>query len=57
MESSKLGYWLQVSANIGILAGLILVGLQMTQSNSLAATQLLSDNIESQITHDLADQS
>jgi hypothetical protein len=54
MESSKFGYWLQVSANIGILAGLILVGFQIAQSNSLTATQLFSDSIESQITRDLA---
>lgn len=54
MESSKFGYWLQVSANIGILAGLILVGFQIAQSNSLTASQLLSNSIESQITRDLA---
>ncbi len=31
----KLGQWLQVSANIGILAGLILVGLQINQNTEL----------------------
>ena len=54
MESSKFGYWLQVTANIGILAGLILVGLQMVQSNSLVATQLISDGMDSAITRDLS---
>ena len=36
MESSKVGYWLQVGANIGILAGLVLVALQMEQNQSSA---------------------
>ncbi len=40
MESSKLGYWLQVGANIGILVGLILVGLQIQQSIELTRVQL-----------------
>ncbi len=40
MESSKVGYWLQVGANIGILGGLILVGLQMQQNSELLSAQL-----------------
>ena len=35
MESSKLGNWLQVGANIAILAGLILVGVQINQNTEL----------------------
>ncbi len=36
----KLGQWLQVGANVGILASLILVALQMQQSIDLARIQL-----------------
>ena len=43
MESSKVGYWLQVGANIGILAGLILVGFQINQASYLVRVQLASD--------------
>ena len=40
MESSNSGHWLQIVANIGIIAGLFLVGVQVMQSNTLAASQL-----------------
>ena len=43
MESSKIGYWLQVFANIGILVGLILVGMQISQASFLVQNQLVSD--------------
>ena len=35
MESSKIGYWLQVGANVGILIGLVLVGVQLQQTNEI----------------------
>ncbi len=35
MESSKFGYWLQIGANVGILAGLVLVSLQISQNTNL----------------------
>jgi hypothetical protein len=54
MESGKVGHWLQVAANIGILAGLLLVGGQMMQSNTLAASQLFSESVDSQIARQLA---
>ena len=38
----KLGQWLQVSANIGILAGLILVGLQINQNTELTRLNFYS---------------
>ncbi len=43
MESSKVGYWLQVGANIGILVGLIMVGFQINQAGYLLRNQLVSD--------------
>ena len=40
MISDKVGYWLQVIANVGLLAGLIMVGLQIYQSNLIALSQV-----------------
>ncbi len=57
MESSKAGRlanWLQIGANLGILAGLILVGFQIAQSNRIAAAQLFGENVESNISSYLA---
>ena len=31
MESIKVGYWLQVGANVGLLVGLLLVGYKLTK--------------------------
>lgn len=39
MEFSKVGYWLQVGANIGILVGLILVGLQIKQNTDITRAE------------------
>ena len=44
MEVSKFGYWLQVGANVGILVGLILVGLQMKQTSDVLEVQLIQQN-------------
>lgn len=41
MDFEKLNKWLQVSANIGIVLGLILVGFQLKQNSDLARIQLL----------------
>ena len=41
MNSSKLSDWLQIAANTGIIAGLLLVGLQLKQNSNLLKTQLL----------------
>lgn len=38
----RLGDWLQVCANLGILAGLVLVGLQMQQNERLLKIQLVN---------------
>ena len=39
MEITKVGYWLQVGANVGILVGLILVGLQIKQSSDITRAE------------------
>ncbi len=41
MNYGKLSNWLQVSANIGIVFGLLLVGVQLKQNSDLLKTQLL----------------
>ena len=41
MDFEKLNKWLQVSANIGIVLGLVLVGFQLKQNSELARIQLL----------------
>jgi ketosteroid isomerase-like protein len=43
METEKLNRRLQVIANVGIVAGLVLVGVQLKQNSDLLKTQLLYD--------------
>ena len=45
----KLGQWLQVGANVGIIAGLILVALQMQQSIKLTRVHLEKQEAEAYI--------
>ncbi len=54
MESSKVGSWLQIGANFGILAGLMLVSVQIVQSNAITGAELFSDNLESTVARELA---
>ena len=51
VDYSKLNNWLQVSANIGIVLGLVLVGVQLKQNSDLTKIQLLYE--ESQRAVDL----
>lgn len=41
MDFGKLNSWLQVSANVGIVLGLVLVGVQLKQNSDLTRIQLL----------------
>ena len=41
VDFTKTSNWLQVTANLGIVAGLILVGVQLQQNSDLLKTQLL----------------
>ncbi len=52
MNTGKFNNWLQIAANLGILAGLILVGFQMRQNSDLLRTELRYS--ESQRTNDIA---
>jgi hypothetical protein len=41
VNNSKLSDWLQVAANVGIVIGLLLVGVQLKQTSDLMRTQVL----------------
>ena len=41
MDTNKMVSWLQVGANLGIILGLVLVGLQLKQNSDLLKIQLL----------------
>lgn len=43
MDATKLGDYLTVVGNLGLILGLILVGYQIKQTNDLAQLQLMSD--------------
>jgi hypothetical protein len=41
MKNHELSNWLQIAANVGIVVGLLLVGVQLKQNSDLLKTQLL----------------
>lgn len=43
INSDRLNRWLTLGANVGILAGLILVAMQIDQNTQLARTQLVNE--------------
>ena len=43
MNSSRAANWLQIIGNLGLIAGLVLVAVQIKQNNDLAKAQLLSE--------------
>ena len=49
VNTSKLNSWLQVAANIGIVLGLVLVGVQLKQNSDLARIQLVYAESQSSI--------
>ena len=55
MNNSKISAWIQVTANVGIVIGLLLVGVQLKQNSNLLKTQLLYEeskvaiNLETQV--------
>ena len=46
MDNSKLANWLQILANLGIVAGLILVGVQINQNTKIAEVDLVTRGYE-----------
>jgi hypothetical protein len=53
MDFSKLNSWLQVSANIGIVLGLVLVGVQLKQNTDLARIQMLNEETQRVVDYEL----
>ena len=53
MDFGKLNSWLQVSANIGIVLGLLLVGVQLKQNTDLARIQMLNEESQRVVTYEL----
>ena len=49
MDVDKVNQWLMVTSHLGILAGLILVGMQIKQDNELTRLQIFSDTTTSRI--------
>ena len=49
MDMDKVIQWLMVTSHLGILAGLILVGVQINQDNELTRLQIFSDTTTSRI--------
>ena len=53
MKSEQLASWLQISANVGILGGLILVGFQLQQNSQILRAQMLSAESQSVIDQEM----
>ena len=49
MNMDKANQWLMVFSHLGILAGLILVGIQIKQDNELTRVQIFSETTSSRI--------
>ena len=49
MDMDKLNQWLMAASHLGILAGIILVGVQINQENELTRMQIFSDTTTSRI--------
>ena len=45
MESGKLANWLQIFGNIGLIAGLVLVAVQIKQNTDATKAQMISDGL------------
>jgi len=57
MKASKVGEWLQVIGSFGVLAGLILVAIQIQQNTVLVRAELLSNASDAWISIDASKQS
>lgn len=53
MNIDRLASWLQITANIGILGGLILVGFQLQQNSEILQAQMMSAESRSVIDQEL----
>lgn len=53
MNMDRLSSWLQIAANVGILGGLVLVGLQLKQNSEVLQAQMLSAESQSVIDQEM----
>ena len=44
MNTEKLSHWLQIIGNLGLIAGLVLVAVQINQNTQIARMQMLHDS-------------
>lgn len=54
MNSDKLGRWLTLAANLGVIAGLILVAVQINQNTAITKAQIANDYYLADMTLELA---
>ena len=54
MESSRIGTWLSIGANLGVIGGLVLVALQLNQNSELLRLQMLEQESRRATDHELA---
>ena len=54
MDSSKIGHWLQISGNIGILCGLIFVAFQLHQDRQLKGIEMTMQQLDNALAVRLA---
>lgn len=54
MEVSKFSNWLQAAGAIGVIASLVLVAVQLRDSNRIASGQMFSESVDSTITVNVA---
>ena len=54
MESETINRWLTLAANIGVIAGLILVAIQINQNTQITKTQIANDYFLADMTLELA---
>ena len=50
MKNRSLTDWIQLAGNLGLIAGLVLVAVQIRDSNRIASAEMFSASIESTIT-------
>ena len=54
MNSDQIGRWLTLAANVGVIAGLILVAVQINQNTAITKAQIANDYYIADMTLELA---
>ena len=53
MNTDQLSSWLQITASVGVLGGLVLVGFQLEQNSEILQAQMMSDESRSAIDQEM----